>query len=111
MTHYEKKTLYLVFIIGVALYGVSLFIPAWQPFGILTCTIGMFSFSVLLVEHLINKRLPKAPKKQERQPGPPDVHVEQALNIMYGMDDGRRHYEKLPPEQRQKSMFGGKNVL
>ena len=35
-------------------------------------------------------------------------HIRQALNIMYGIDDGSRHYHDLPPKIREKSIFGGK---
>ena len=34
----------------------------------------------------------------------------QAYRILTLQDDGRRHYEKLPPGVRRKSIFGGKMI-
>ena len=111
MTSYTKKALSVVFIIGISLYGVSCLIPTWHKFGILSCTTGLFSFAILLAGHFNSKQGPKARKKKKRGPETSGFHHEQALDIMYGLDDGHRHYEKLPPEQRRKSIFGGKNGL
>ena len=37
-------------------------------------------------------------------------NINQAYRILTLQDDGRRHYEKLPPEVRRKSIFGGKMI-
>lgn len=111
MTHYTKKSLSIVTLIGIGLYSVSYLIPELARFGRLSCIVGLFSGSILLAGYFISRKCPKARKRQPHQPAASGFHNEPALDIMYGLDDGRRHYEKLPPEQRQKSIFGGKNVL
>ena len=108
MTSYTKNALYLICITGTLMFGVSCFVPEWKKFGLLACSTGMVSFITLLAERLIRKSQPKSHKKRSREIT--DTHIEPALDIIYGRDDGRRHYKNLTPEQRQKSIFGEKNI-
>lgn len=67
---------------------------------------GIVALALAIGFYLSRKVKERKPARKES----PEAtnHVRQALNIMYGMDDGSRHYHNLPPKIREKSIFGGK---
>ena len=61
----------------------------------------------LAVELYLSMKVRKQKPGRKKAPEA-ENHVQRALNIMYGLDDGSRHYRDLPPKIREKSLFGGK---
>ena len=70
---------------------------------------GILVFS-LVFNCYRSRKTARYQKKRGKQATQPADHVEQAIRIMALQDDGQRHYEKLPPEARKKSIFGGKMI-
>ena len=64
----------------------------------------------LVFSYYRSRKTARYQKKRGKQATQPADHVELAIRIMTLQDDGRRHYENLPPEARKKSIFGGKMI-
>jgi hypothetical protein len=72
--------------------------------------LSLFLALTLIFNHYRSRKTSRYRKKRGKQVPQPADHVEQAIRIMTLQDDGQRHYEKLPPEARKKSIFGGKMI-
>ncbi len=115
MTPHEQKTALrtalLSLFAGIALW----FFPSAQAnkAGTLLLAIGLSATLLWAGNTHFSRRLrTKATKRRLDQPATPltEDNVNQAYRILTLQDDGRRHYEKLPPGVRRKSIFGGKMI-
>ena len=107
MDTYPRKALTIIIVIC----GVFAFLfhehDTLARFARMSGYVGGIVALTLAVELYLSMKVRK--QKPERKKAPEaENHVQRALNIMYGLDDGSRHYRDLPPKIREKSLFGGK---
>ena len=107
MDDYTRKALTII----IAICGVFAFLfhehDTLARFARMSGYVGGIVALTLAVELYLSMKVRK--QKPERKKAPEaENHVQRALNIMYGLDDGSRHYRDLPPKIRKKSLFGGK---
>ncbi len=107
MDSYTRKALTIIFVIC----GVCAFLfhehDTLDRFARMSGYVGGIIALTLVIGFYLSRKVKK--RKPARKESPEATnHIRQALNIMYGMDDGSRHYHDLPPKIREKSLFGGK---
>ena len=107
MDSYTRKALTIITVIC----GVCAFLlhghDTLDRFARMSGYVGSIVALTLAIEFYLSRKVKK--RKPTRKESPEATnHVRQALNIMYGMDDGTRHYHDLPPKICEKSIFGGK---
>ena len=110
MPSHTRKVLCILLLLGMLVscgfHGHEVFGKMAQFFGFLSGFIAI----TLALDFYLRRRKPRHNRKQKMEGAAPVDNVEQAIRIMRLQDDGRRHYETLPPEARKKSIFGGKNI-
>jgi hypothetical protein len=110
MSRYTQRVLSILIlsglIVAVCFHGHVTLGRMAQFFSYLS---GILAFT-LVFNCYRSRKTARYQKKRGKQATQPAGHVEQAIRIMTLQDDGQRHYEKLPPEARKKSIFGGKMI-
>lgn len=110
MTSYTRKVLCIILLLGVVVsccfHGHEVLGKMAQFFGYLSGFIAI----TLAFDVYRSRKKPGRHRKQKKEAAAPEDNVEQAIRIMTLQDDGRRHYETLPPVARKRSIFGGKNI-
>ena len=107
MDSYTRKALTII----IAICGAFTFLfhehDTLARFARMSGYVGGIIALTLVIGFYLSRKVKK--RKPARKESPEATnHIRQALNIMYGMDDGSRHYRDLPPKIREKSLFGGK---
>lgn len=109
MTAYNRKALTILSACGIALCIGGSFYPPVQKWAWLSGFVGVFALMVLLLGIMLSRQEKKYGKKAGRYQSAMPDNARQALRILRNQDDGSHHYRQVPPEQLQKSIFGGKN--
>ena len=109
MSPYNRKALPLLAMGGIDLCIGGSFYPTAQKWAILAGFVGGLALVVLLIGCMLNRQERKYGNKTGRYRSAMPENARQALRIMRNQDDGRRHYAQLSPNQRRKSILGGKN--
>ena len=110
MSTYNRKALLMFTICGTLLCAGAFLCEALRKWAYLSGGIAALSLLVLLVGTCLGRQTGRSRRKQAGYSSAMPDDARQALRIIRGQDDGHRHYESLPPEQRRKSIFGGKHV-
>lgn len=107
MDTYTRKALTIIIVIC----GVFAFLfhehDTLARFARMSGYVGGIVALTLAVELYLSMKVRKQKPGRKKAPEA-ENHVQRVLNIMYGLDDGSRHYRDLPPKIREKSLFGGK---
>lgn len=107
MGSYTRKALTIIIVIC----GVCAFLfhehDTLDRFARMSGYVGGIIALTLATGFYLSRKVKK--RKPARKESPETTnHIRQALNIMYGIDDGSRHYRDLPQKIREKSIFGGR---
>lgn len=107
MDSYTRKALTIIIVIC----GVCAFLfhehDTLNRFARMSGYVGGIIALTLATGFYLSRKVKK--RKPARKESPEATnHIRQALNIMYGIDDGSRHYRDLPKKIREKSIFGGR---
>lgn len=67
---------------------------------------AVLSFLILLINSLFNRKLQRClDAADKKMPKAPEESGWEAVSLMHGLKH-KNHYENLPPEAKQKSLFG-----
>lgn len=110
MSAYNRKALLILAVCGTLLCVGAFFCKTLCKWSYLSGGIAAVSLLVLLVGTCLGRQTGRSRRKQAGYSSAMPDDARQALRIIRGQEDGHRHYESLSPEQRRKSIFGGKHV-